>query len=122
MTFEGTDAIVAVADALGPIDAVVAHSAGCGMTTGAIGEGWGVERAAFIAPPIGEGDRWMRYAEKLGTTQGDALAAKAFYYAARGPDARHGDTSTAYPALDVDMLVVQSRATTSATRSRTCKR
>src|SRR5688572_30071568 len=65
MSFEGTDAIVAVAHALGPIDAVVAHSAGCGMATAAIGEGWPVGRAAFIAPPLGDRDRWLR---KAGTS------------------------------------------------------
>ena len=66
VSFEGSDGIVAVADALGPVDAVVAHSAGCGMTAGAIGKGWTVERAAFIAPPLGEGDR-----ERLRLQHGD---------------------------------------------------
>lgn len=110
VSFEGSDAIVAVAEALGPIDAVVAHSAGCGMTAGAIGEGWNVERATFIAPPLAEGDRWLRYAQKLGATKEVALAAKAFYYAAHGPEREAWRPLTAYPDLDVDLLVVQSRA------------
>jgi pimeloyl-ACP methyl ester carboxylesterase len=109
VSFEGSDGIVAVADALGPIDVVVAHSAGCGMTAGAIGEGWKVERAAFIAPPLAEGDRWLRYAKKLGTTEDVALAAKAVYYAAHGTERAAWRPRTAYPAIDVDLLVVQSR-------------
>jgi pimeloyl-ACP methyl ester carboxylesterase len=110
VSFEGTDAIVAVAEALGPIDAVVAHSVGCGMTAGAIGEGWKVERAALIAPPLAEGDRWMRYAQKLGTTEEIALAAKAVYYAAHGLEREAWRPLTAYSDIDVDLLVVQSRA------------
>jgi pimeloyl-ACP methyl ester carboxylesterase len=109
VSFEGTDAIVAVAEALGPIDAVVAHSAGCGMTVAAIGEGWHVERAALIAPPLAEGNRWLRYAAKLNVSEEVALAAKAAYYEAVGTERAAWHPRTAYPALDVDMLVVQSR-------------
>jgi pimeloyl-ACP methyl ester carboxylesterase len=86
VSFEGTDAIVAVADALGPIDAVVAHSAGCGMAVAAILEGWTVECAALIAPPLVEGDRWRRYADRLGVNDAVALAAKAAYFDRVGPE------------------------------------
>ena len=109
ISFEGSDGIVAVSDALGPIDAVVAHSAGCGVTAGAIGEGWTVERAAFIAPPLREGNRWLRYAQKLGVTEEVAMAAKDVYDAAHGPERAAWHPRKAYPALDVDLLVVQSR-------------
>lgn len=87
----------------------MAHSAGCGITAGAIGEGWSVERAAFIAPPLAEGDRWSRYAQRLGATEAVASAAKARYYAAHGPARAAWHPRTAYPALDVDLLVIQSR-------------
>jgi pimeloyl-ACP methyl ester carboxylesterase len=109
VSFEGSDAIVAVAQALGPIDAVVAHSAGCGMTVGAIGEGWTVERAVFIAPPVEGGDRWRRYADKLGVSDEIALAAKATYYQALGAARAEWDARTAYPAIDLDVLVIHSR-------------
>ena len=115
VSFEGSDGIVAVSDALGPIDAVVAHSAGCGVTAGAIGEGWTVGRAVFIAPPLAEGNRWLRYADKLGTTEEVALAAKAVYDAAHGPErvawraGRHTRPSTSTCSSS-------SRATTSAIR------
>lgn len=109
MSFECTDAIVAVADALGPIDAVVAHSAGCGMTTAALGEGWIVDRAAFIAPPLAEGDRWLRKAATLGLPDHVALAAKAMYFEALGADRAAWRPRAAYRALDVDLLIVHSR-------------
>ena len=109
VSFEGSDGIVAVSDVLGPIDAVVAHSAGCGYTAGAVGEGWAVARAAFISPPLTAGDRWQRYAQKLGVSEEVAFAAQAIYDAAHGPARAAWHPRTAYPALDVDLLVVQSR-------------
>jgi pimeloyl-ACP methyl ester carboxylesterase len=109
VSFEGTDAIVAVSDALGPIDAVVAHSAGCGMTVAAIGEGWAIERAALIAPPLAEGDRWARYAQKLGVTDEVALAAKDAYFAKHGQQRAVWHPRAGYAALDLPILVVQSR-------------
>jgi pimeloyl-ACP methyl ester carboxylesterase len=109
VSFEGTDAIVAVADALGPIDAVVAHSAGCGMTIAAIGEGWTVERAALIAPPLREGDRWRRYADRLGVGEEVALAAKAAYFERVGEARAAWSPRTAYLQVDMDFLVVHSR-------------
>ena len=109
VSFEGSDAIVAVSEALGPIDAVVAHSAGCGVTAGAMFEGWVVERAVLIAPPLTEGDRWMRYAEKLGVTEDVALAAKEAYDAVLGAARADWRARRVYPTLDADLLVVHSR-------------
>jgi pimeloyl-ACP methyl ester carboxylesterase len=109
VSFEGTDAIVAIADALGPIDAVVAHSAGCGMTVAAIGEGWTVGRAVLIAPPLRDGDRWQRYADRLGVGEDVALAAKAAYFQRVGNARATWSPRTAYLEMDVDVLVVHSR-------------
>ena len=109
MSFEGTDAIVAVAAHLGPIDGVVAHSAGCGMAAAALGEGWRVERAVFIAPPLGVGDRWLRKASTLGVPEDVALAAKSLYFETIGVERAEWQAPAAYTALDVEMLVVHSR-------------
>jgi pimeloyl-ACP methyl ester carboxylesterase len=109
VSFEGTDAIVAVADALGPIDAVIAHSAGCGMAVAAIGEGWMVKRGVLIAPPLREGDRWRRYADKLAVSEEIALAAKAAYFERVGKSRLVWSPRTAYLALDMELLVVHSR-------------
>jgi pimeloyl-ACP methyl ester carboxylesterase len=107
--FEGSDGIVAVSEALGPISSVVAHSAGCGVAAGAMGEGWRVDRAVFIAPPLAEGDRWRRYAERLGVPDDVMRAAKEIYGAAHGPQRAAWRPRSAYPALDADVLVIHSR-------------
>lgn len=109
VSFEGTDSIVAVADTMGPIDSVVAHSAGCGMTVAAILEGWAVERGVLLAPPLRDGDRWQRYAVRLGVSEEIALAAKAAYFQRVGEARASWSPRTAYLATDVDLLVVQSR-------------
>jgi pimeloyl-ACP methyl ester carboxylesterase len=107
--FEGTDAIFAVADALGPIDSVVAHSAGCGMVVGAIGEGWKVSRGVFVAPPLRQGDRWARYGERLGASPEVIEAARSRYDAAHGPARAAWKPRTAYAAIDLELLVIHSR-------------
>ncbi|HJR24195.1 MAG TPA: alpha/beta fold hydrolase [Acidimicrobiales bacterium] len=111
VSFEGCDAIKAVDPVFGPIDAVVAHSAGCGVTVGAIGEGWSVDRAVFVAPPMSLGDesRWIRKARQLGVPLDVASAAEAEYWRVHGPARAAWRTSTAYRSLTVDALVVQSR-------------
>jgi pimeloyl-ACP methyl ester carboxylesterase len=109
VSFEGSDAIKAVSQALGPVDAVVAHSAGCGMTAGAVTEGWPLERAVFIAPPLAPGDRWQRYTERMGVSHDVAVAARASYYDAHGQARAAWHPRTAYPTLDLDLLVVHSR-------------
>jgi pimeloyl-ACP methyl ester carboxylesterase len=109
VAFEGTDAIVAVAGALGPIDVVVAHSAGCGMAVGAIGEGWTVPRGVFVAPPLGQADRWARYGERLGVSPKVVEAGRSRYYAAHGPARAAWQPRIAYTALNLDLLVIHSR-------------
>lgn len=108
-SFEGTDAVVAVADRLGPIRAVVAHSAGCGMVVGAITEGWLVDRAVFVAPPLGAGDRWARYGARLGFDQDVIDAARSRYYETLGHHRAGWNPRTAYPLVQTKLLVIHSR-------------
>ena len=109
VSFEGSDALRAVAGELGPIDAVVAHSFGCGVTAGAMWEGWQVERVAFIAPPLAAGDRWLRYAERLDVRPAVATEAKRRYQIVHGPARAAWSPRDVYPTLDTELLVVQSR-------------
>jgi pimeloyl-ACP methyl ester carboxylesterase len=111
VSFEGTDAIKEIDGAPGPLDAVVAHSAGCGVTIGAIGEGWDVARAAFIAPAVSTSgrSRWARKAEQLGVPDDVAAEAEARYHRAHGPARAAWRSGPAYESLDIDSLVVQSR-------------
>src|SRR5579872_5505047 len=45
-------AVLAVAEALGPIDSIVGHSFGCGATIWALAHGLSVPRAVLIASPV----------------------------------------------------------------------
>ena len=106
--FEGTDAVVAVAAALGPIRAVVAHSAGCGMVVAAVLEGWEIDSAVFVGPPLLEGDRWARYGERLGVGAAVVEAARARYNEAVGAHRAGWHPRTAYPLVQANVLVVHS--------------
>jgi pimeloyl-ACP methyl ester carboxylesterase len=107
--FEGTDGIIEVGATLGPIDAVVAHSAGSGMTVAAFGEGWRVQRAVLIAPPLDKGDRWVRLGQRLGASDAVIAAAKKRYYEPHGSAREAWEPRTAYLEIDCETLVVYSR-------------
>ena len=111
VSFEGTDAIRDVEGVLGPLDAVVAHSFGCGVTMGAIGEGFEVGQAAFISPPISlsEQSRWARKAVELGVPSDVGAEAEARYLRQHGPARAAWRPAPAYRTLALDTLVVQSR-------------
>lgn len=51
----GMLAVLAVAEKLGPIEAIVGHSFGCAVSGMAIANGLAVERAVFVATPVGIG-------------------------------------------------------------------
>jgi len=68
-------AVRAVAEAFGPIEAVVGHSFGCVALTAALDAGMSVERAVLIASPI-PGDR-TRTAERLRERAAPAVAERA---------------------------------------------
>ncbi len=61
-------ALRAVADALGPIDSLVAHSFGCPASVRAMADGLTVERAVLIATPMPSArlaTRWIRVKEAM---------------------------------------------------------
>jgi pimeloyl-ACP methyl ester carboxylesterase len=102
------DAILAVAHELGPIDAVVGHSAGASIAALALREGLDADRLALVAPPLGRGNRWLRIAERLGYSQDVASAAQATYEDGISRTRVEFDLRTALPTLDVDLLVIHS--------------
>jgi pimeloyl-ACP methyl ester carboxylesterase len=55
-----------VADAYGGVSAVVAHSLGAAAVSLALAEGWALERAVMIAPPVSPEDWVERFASALG--------------------------------------------------------
>jgi pimeloyl-ACP methyl ester carboxylesterase len=114
--WETTDGIHAVTTALGPIDAVVAHSVGCPAVLGAIAEGFRVDRAVFVAPsPFVTarearqlGDRWQRYGERLGAPDEVVQSARETYEAAHDPSRHRFDARAILDSMDADILVVHS--------------
>ena len=106
---QAADGIAAVVTAMGPIDAVVAHSFAAGGVMLAMSEGaLAVDRMALVAPPLGTGNRWLRYAERLGVSDDVAFAAQAIYEERIGPDRASFDFRAALVDLDVDLLVIHS--------------
>lgn len=106
---EVADAIAAVAQTLGPIKAVVAHSVGAWGSALALNEGLAAERFVLIAPPSGRSeDRWRRAAARMGMSE-DALAAAVERM--KSQLTAHGrDTLDAtVPKLKLPMLFVHSR-------------
>ena len=63
------DAVGAVAEAVGPVMALIAHSMGGAVTTIAMADGLAVQRAVYIAPPA-DPARWIEiFAEFLGFSE-----------------------------------------------------
>jgi predicted alpha/beta hydrolase family esterase len=59
-------ALRTVADFVGPVEAIIAHSFGCAATTLAIHDGLHVERVVFVAPPVDPGTYTRRFGEFFG--------------------------------------------------------
>ncbi len=102
------DGVLAVSGALGPIDSIVTHSFAAHPAMIAISEGLTVESAVLIAPPFGRGNRWLRYAERLGVSDEVALAAQSIYEQRAGPVRARFDFTAALTAFDGDLLVIHS--------------
>ena len=106
---QAADGVAAVVAAIGPIDAVVAHSFAAGGVILATSEGGlAVDRMVLIAPPLRAGNRWLRYAERLGVSEDVAFAAQAIYEERIGPARALFDFRAELTDLDVDLLVIHS--------------
>jgi pimeloyl-ACP methyl ester carboxylesterase len=105
---EWADACIAVAGALGPVDAIVAHSAGSGPAVMAIAEGLAVQRVALVAPALQTGNRWTRMAKRMGVDPDVAARAQADYEARLSPARAGFRLADALPTLEVDLLLIHS--------------
>jgi pimeloyl-ACP methyl ester carboxylesterase len=106
--FQAADGMHAVAEALAPVDAVVAHSAGAGGATLAMAEGLTVAKGALVAMPLSRSNRWLRVADRLGVSHDIALAAQARFEQRIGRDRAAFDVRAELAALDIDLLLVHS--------------
>ncbi len=105
---EWADTCIVLAAALGPVDAIVAHSAGCGPSMMATTEGLVVDRAVLVAPPLRSGNRWQRVAARMGVPPDVAAEAQARYEARIGPDRAAFHLGDLLPTVDIDVLLVHS--------------
>jgi pimeloyl-ACP methyl ester carboxylesterase len=122
LTPEVPDAVLAVAAALGPVDAAVAHSFASGGTALAVAEGLAIDQLVLIAPPIlyrtpGESargaanagsQRWRRIAGELGFDPEVGDRALEAYLVRIGPSRGGWDFSAGLAALDTDVLLMAS--------------
>ena len=112
-------AVLAVAEALGPIDSVIAHSFGCPSTIWALNNGLNVPRAVMIASPVPRTEtrsqaRDMKRWEQAQLHDGEdpeviarALAIMAERSPMRGND-RDFDVEAVLPTLSAKALIVHS--------------
>lgn len=122
LTAEVPDAVLAVAGALGPVDAAVAHSFATGGTALAVAEGLPAERLVLIAPPLayrspdehlGEPttaghQRWRRIASELGYDPEVGDRALDAYRTSLGPSRGAWELSDGLAALPTDVLLLAS--------------
>jgi pimeloyl-ACP methyl ester carboxylesterase len=122
LSAEVPDAVGAVAAAIGPVDAAVAHSFACGGTAMAVAEGVSVEQLVLIAPPVAyrnPGDaaggstdagqqRWRRIAVDLGFDPAIGDQALEIYLASLGPSRASWSFENGLRSLRANVLVVAS--------------
>ncbi len=110
------EAVVAVANALGPIDSVVAHSFGCPATIYALGHGLDVSRAVLIGSPVPRTkpfDRFNADWEKEMVQDGEdpevvARAAEIMRAQMANPDTAFGDINAAIARMTTKALILHS--------------
>jgi pimeloyl-ACP methyl ester carboxylesterase len=110
LTFELVDAAHAVVDALGPIDALVAHSFAGGGSALAISEGLPADRLVLIAPPLwpSSATRFHRVAAQYGYPNEVAERAREIYRATTIPSRADYDMRGQLADLDAAVLIVSS--------------
>ena len=104
-----SEAVRAVAQELGPIDALAAHSFGCPSSVKAMSEGLGVNRAVLISTPLpSQSGRGRRYADG-GEFSPEAFARAAEIYEQRTGRAYGGfDMEEAARSLTAPVLFIHS--------------
>lgn len=98
-----------VAAAVGPIEAVIAHSFGGAATTIALSRGLGVERAVYIAPLFTIGKTVDRFAQGLGLSR---EASTAFAHGLAHANLASAETlegRVLAPAMSTPLLVIHDR-------------
>lgn len=106
---EFATAVQRVADEVGPLHGIVAHSVGSAATTVALSRGVGVERLVYVSPPERPGDYLRRTASWLGFS--DAVTRETQRRIERRYDVLFSDADgpSLAPSLGQPLLVVHDR-------------
>lgn len=105
--FEMGAAVAAVGAAVGPLEAIVAHSVGTVAATAAVGDGLQVPRLVLLAPPASLAEAVERFTSRLGVPARAAWLLRDRIEATYGPDVWEVfDTEAVAPRVDADVLVV----------------
>lgn len=97
-------AICAVADAVGPVHGIIAHSVGCAAAATAFELGMQAGRTVFVAPPA----RYAYFARAYATQAGLDPQALAAALRDRHVDVDRIDLPKMVPAIDTRALVIHS--------------
>jgi pimeloyl-ACP methyl ester carboxylesterase len=99
-------AIARVASAVGPVEAVVAHSLGGAATGLAIAQGLAIPRAVLVAPPADPRPYFERVARLLGA---DPVRARAYLEDRIGRSLADFAVESLGTGVDADVLVIHDR-------------
>jgi pimeloyl-ACP methyl ester carboxylesterase len=102
-------AIRRVADVVGPVDLVIAHSFGAAATSVAVARGLPVGRAVLIGPPANELPWFERFAVQLGLSERTQREARKRAEHRIGAPFSAFDADVLGPSLKVPVLVVHDR-------------
>ena len=111
-----SDAVIAVATALGPIDTLVAHSFGCPASILALSKGLQVDRAVMIASPVPRsgdpswfGEKWRQRQLSRGH-EAEVIDRAAELTRERMPSrmALHHQAETLIPSMTARLLAIHS--------------
>lgn len=107
---EMADAMADAGSALGPIYAVIAHSAGAAATTVALSRQLELERAVFIAPPTDLGGFLLKVSRKLGLSDEVATLTRRSLESKFDIDWDTLRAETLAPTMKTPLLVIHDHA------------
>jgi len=101
-------AVRAVAEAMGPIDSIIAHSFGGMASVIALAEGLGVERVVTIASGAHDGRAWAERFVERGASREVVDRAHALHQAATGTASFAPDITLVLPQMTARALIMHS--------------
>lgn len=99
-------AVERIAEAMGPVSAIIAHSLGAAATTMAVARGVAVERLVYVAPPAAPARYLARAADFLGFSPDVATRAQTLLEQRYGVPFEDASAPKLVPGLSTPLLVI----------------